>query len=274
MFRSAATRQSDLATHRLSVHLDGLTRTARSWFDATPESVDARIAKLDQTIALAQDTAARLGSTPAGIRATAVLPDLEHSRRELAAARDSLLNGFSDRQAGYASAGRRTANDLRDSLASPDEDDDEPAFRPGHEPDYAGQAKDLARQQQMEQVNREWQDNVRGKERDQYGDIIGSRTGNAGSWYDQAEQAAMNEEYDSAAEDELHRRHRERGGEGNPDPRGQLRRAPRAWQVRPARVPARRQHPEPHRAGPGRHADRPPGQPTGHRLQHRPGSPI
>jgi len=111
MFRSASTRQSDLAMHRFAVQLDHWQRSAPTWFDGTIASVDERIAKLDHLILHARDTASRLGSTEAGRYCGVALPQLEHSRRELAAVRDSLLNGFSDRQAGArALADRRTTN--------------------------------------------------------------------------------------------------------------------------------------------------------------------
>lgn len=41
------------------------------------------------------------------------------------------------------------------------EDDNEPAFRPGHEPDYGQQAQDFARSQRMQDANHEWQDAYR-----------------------------------------------------------------------------------------------------------------
>jgi len=111
MFRSASTRQSDLAMHRFAVQLDHWQRSAPTWFDGTIASADERIAKLDHLILHARDTASRLGSTEAGRYCGVALPTLEHSRRELAAVRDSLLNGFSDRQAGArALADRRTAS--------------------------------------------------------------------------------------------------------------------------------------------------------------------
>lgn len=57
-----------------------------------------------------------------------------------------------------------------------EEDFNEPAFRPGHEPDYQQQGQDWGRYQQQEQHNQDWQDQVRGKGRDQFGDLIeGSR---------------------------------------------------------------------------------------------------
>ena len=110
MFRSASTRQSELAERRFHAHMDHWKWTADQWFDGTVASVDERIAKLDNVILFARDVASRLGSTGAGFLCGNALPNLEHSRRELAAVRDSLLNGFSDRQAGARTpADRRTA---------------------------------------------------------------------------------------------------------------------------------------------------------------------
>jgi hypothetical protein len=110
MFRSASARQSDLAAHRLDAQMNYWTRTASTWFDGTPACVDERIAQLDNITRHARDTVARIGSTPAGFRCGAILPDLEETRRELTAARDSLLNGFADRQGDSVLAGRRTAS--------------------------------------------------------------------------------------------------------------------------------------------------------------------
>lgn len=45
-----------------------------------------------------------------------------------------------------------------DPAAFGPEDDNEPAFRPGHEPDYQQQGQDWNRYQQQEQHNRDWQD--------------------------------------------------------------------------------------------------------------------
>lgn len=118
MFRSATTRQAELAEHRYDAYMDHWTRTADQWFDGTVESIENRLASTDRVIAFARDVVARLGSTSAGFLCVNALPNLEQSRRELAAARASLLTGFSDRQAGgSALAGRRTAK--RD-----DDDDD------------------------------------------------------------------------------------------------------------------------------------------------------
>lgn len=110
MFRSASARESALAMHRLDVRQEDWRRTAGSWFDGTPDSIDNRIAKCDGVLAFARDTAARLGSTEAGRHAVSSIPGLEQIRRELTAARDSLLNGFSDRQDASRPAGRRTAS--------------------------------------------------------------------------------------------------------------------------------------------------------------------
>ena len=109
MFRSASARQSDIAMHRLAAHRESWKRTAATWFDGTVASVDERLVKLDHILGFATDTAARLGSTEAGRLAVSSIPNLKQSRRELAAARDSLLNGFSDRQVDVDPAGRRTA---------------------------------------------------------------------------------------------------------------------------------------------------------------------
>jgi hypothetical protein len=112
MFRSASARQSDLAERRLAAQLDHFDRTAATWFNGTAASVDERLAHLDHILVHARDTAARLGSTSAGRRCVVALPVLEQTRRELAAARGSLLTGFSDRQTGERkiSAGRRTSS--------------------------------------------------------------------------------------------------------------------------------------------------------------------
>ena len=111
MFRSSSARQSELAEARLAKHLNYWARTAATWFDGTPASVEERTATLDRIITFARDTVARLGSTSAGRHCVAALPELEQHRRELAVARGSLLNGFSDRQAGsLVPAGRRTAS--------------------------------------------------------------------------------------------------------------------------------------------------------------------
>lgn len=110
MFRSASARQSDLAMRRLAAHQDYWKTSASNWFDGTPDSVDSRIAKLDNILAFTTDTAARLGATEAGRACVACVPVLEQARRELVAARQSLLNGFSDRQDVSRPAGRRTAS--------------------------------------------------------------------------------------------------------------------------------------------------------------------
>ena len=109
MFRSAKLRESDLAEHRFAAHMDHWKWTADKWFDGTVASVDERIAKMDNVIRFARDVTSRLGSTGAGFLCGNALPNLEQSRRELAAVRDSLLNGFSDRQVSVP-AGRRTAS--------------------------------------------------------------------------------------------------------------------------------------------------------------------
>lgn len=110
MFRSAMTRESDLAHRRFTAAMDHWQWTADRWFDGTVASVDERLAKLDKTLLFARDVAARLGGTGAGFLCSNALPNLEQSHRELKALRTDLLNGFSDRQAGSSPAGRRTAN--------------------------------------------------------------------------------------------------------------------------------------------------------------------
>lgn len=89
MFRSANQIEVDAATKKLDKIRDQWMRTALTWYDGTPASVDARIAKIDEVIAFAGHTAQLQGK--AGSFCLAALPNLRANREELIALRRQLL---------------------------------------------------------------------------------------------------------------------------------------------------------------------------------------
>lgn len=198
---------------RLAADMRALARVAApwraartSWFDGTPESIEARLAATERVLSYAQG-----GLTPAHLE---LAREASAARAELREASHRLMVDFLDDSARSFKGSRRVAEGLVDDVYGPGtpvdefglpdglgggdgpslgemfdsamksgsrrvaaptgygDEDDEAAFRPGHEPDYERFSHDWDRYQQREKVNREWQDSVRGKERDKWGDII------------------------------------------------------------------------------------------------------
>lgn len=213
---------------RLAADMRALARVAApwraartSWFDGTPESIEARLAATERVLSYAQG-----GLTPAHLE---LAREASAARAELREASHRLMVDFLDDSARAFKGSKRVAfghdsgplpshedrfvcPDCGDGLHVNDADahyrehypegfhddhewkdreyasrlgsrrvaaptgygdeDDEAAFRPGHEPDYERFSHDWDRYQQREKINREWQDSVRGKERDKWGDII------------------------------------------------------------------------------------------------------
>ena len=92
MFRSAAAVQTEAAERKLAAFRDHWKRTADQWFDGTAESVEKRIAKLDQVLAFAGETA-KLQGTRVGSFCLAALPNLKASRAELVDLRQHMAGG-------------------------------------------------------------------------------------------------------------------------------------------------------------------------------------
>jgi hypothetical protein len=197
MFKSSEKLRHEAAQRSLDRVASTWRASRTTWFDGTPQSIEARLAETNRVLAVA-----RSGYTPAHLGLTV---EAENARRELLAERHRLMEDFLDDSARAFKGSKRVAgdgdpmldrqnaldsaradgnyrefmhqhlNDTGPGVGDEDEEDlNEPAFRPGHEPDYDRFHQDWSRYQQQEKVNREWQDAVRGKERDQWGDIIGS----------------------------------------------------------------------------------------------------
>lgn len=91
MFRSARTIEAEAVDRKLTKLREEWQRTAASWFDGSPASVDRRIAKLDAVIAFAGR--AQHADGPAGGYAATSLPDMHAQRQELLVVRDRLAGG-------------------------------------------------------------------------------------------------------------------------------------------------------------------------------------
>lgn len=88
MFRSAESLRQGADLRALRRVADPWCKARRSWFDGTPESIDARLAQTDRVLAQA-----RAGFTAAHL---ALTEEADAARRELVAAKHRLLTDFLD----------------------------------------------------------------------------------------------------------------------------------------------------------------------------------
>lgn len=92
-FRPSASIAADNAQAKLSRLRDQWMSSRETWFDGSPDSVDRRIAQVDEVIAFASRTGPSLINTKVGMTCLAMLPQLTADRTELLAMRDRLA-GF------------------------------------------------------------------------------------------------------------------------------------------------------------------------------------
>jgi hypothetical protein len=147
---------------------------ADSWFTGSPDSIDSRLAQCNRLMHIARHALGRRGANTGPLTN---LASLEEDARALIALRHDLLTGAYDREDTSSIAGVRIAAE-RPSEADWDRILSHPAPESwGRILDKQQEREEQAawersRSQAMEKSNREWQDSVRGKKRDQYGDII------------------------------------------------------------------------------------------------------
>lgn len=98
MFRSARTIEAEVVDKKLTKLREEWQRTASTWFDGSPASVDRRIAKLDAVIAFA--ARAQHADGPAGGYAATSLPDMHAQRNDLLTVRDRLAGGIWENEHG------------------------------------------------------------------------------------------------------------------------------------------------------------------------------
>ena len=113
---------------RLAAEMRALERVARpwreartSWFDGTPESIEARIAATDRVLSYA-----RAGYTPAHMELTV---EADTARRELLAAKHRLLTDFLDDSARAFKGSKRVAGPKEDEWYDEDFYDDNEAYQ-------------------------------------------------------------------------------------------------------------------------------------------------
>ena len=89
-FRSAAHIEAENAQRKLERLRDRWLATRDTWFDGSAESVERRIAGVDEVISLARNIGSRLYQAKVGSDALALLPQLQADRDQLTAMRDRI----------------------------------------------------------------------------------------------------------------------------------------------------------------------------------------
>lgn len=89
-FRSAAHIEAENAQRKLDRLTDRWTATRDTWYDGTAESVERRLANLDEVISFARHLGSRLHQSKVGSHALAMLPQLRADREQLVSLRQQV----------------------------------------------------------------------------------------------------------------------------------------------------------------------------------------
>jgi len=93
-FRSAAHIEAENAQIKIDRLRERWASTRDTWYDGSVESVERRIANLDEVLATAKRIGSRLFNASVGVTCLALLPQLRGDRNELVALRDRLAGWF------------------------------------------------------------------------------------------------------------------------------------------------------------------------------------
>lgn len=93
MFRSASAIDADVTDKKLARLREKWTASRDAWFDGSAESVEKRIAQVDEVIALSKRACTALQGTKVGSIATAALPQLTADRVRLVESRREMTGG-------------------------------------------------------------------------------------------------------------------------------------------------------------------------------------